>query len=460
MPGHKMGRGLPGFFRKNMPAFDLTEIPGLDNLHFSHGIICRSQRTAARIFGADRTFFLVNGSTAGVHAAVMALCNPTDRIILQRDCHRSAASALMLAGAQPVFMDTGYCEDSGLPLPPTAGSLISLAKRNPGVKALFLTRPGYYGQCSNLRELVETAHSLGIPVIVDEAHGAHLAFSGRLPECAMHTGADICIQSAHKTLPALTQGAFIHTAKHFPEISRLEKCLRMLQTSSPSYIIMASLEYAANFMSRHGEERISNLLLHIARLKCGLKGAVRPAAQERGIYEWDETRLVFDMRGLNMTGFEAERILREKYGIQVEMSDSANIVCITTVADGRREIAALRKALVSMEKKHKAERVKAPHFCWELPEHGLSLSQAKLAVDERVKLDKCEGRISADFITPFPPGVPVLWPGEVIDKDMISKLGELLTAGGTINGISTDGKVSCICENSGNSVQKDCFEKL
>ena len=207
MPGHKMGKGLPAVFRDKLALFDLTEIPGMDNLHFPEGVIMDAQAHAARVFGAERTFFLVNGSTAGIHAAITAICNPGEKLAVQRDSHRSVTGGLILAGAEPVFISGDYDRRTGITLPPVPRQLEQLLDKHGDVAGVLLTRPGYYGQCGDIRELVRIAHEKGKPVIADEAHGAHLAFSERLHECAQRQGR-LSVQSAHKTLPALTQGRF------------------------------------------------------------------------------------------------------------------------------------------------------------------------------------------------------------------------------------------------------------
>lgn len=481
MPGHKMGKGLPAVFRDKLALFDLTEIPGMDNLHFPEGVIMDAQAHAARVFGAERTFFLVNGSTAGIHAAISAICSPGEKLAVQRDSHRSVTGGLMLAGAEPVFISGNYDRRAGITLPPTPRQLEQLLDKHGDVSGVLLTRPGYYGQCGDICELVRIAHEKGKPVIVDEAHGAHLAFSERLPECALSAGADISVQSAHKTLPALTQGAFLHLGKgNLVDGEKVASCLRMLQTTSPSYLIMASLDLAAGIMEKNGEEMLGALLDNIECLKGRFPGSgIRVVdGASLPVYAFDNTRLVFDMRETGLSGFMAEKILRERYNIQVEMSDPFNIVCIATIADGKEELEALGDALLeisgqrnkpytgveqdigpsvgpgvepSIEPGIKPEI--EPLFCDELPERAVPLCETRRFMKERVPLEQSGGRICADIITPYPPGIPVIWPGERIGRDMPARIKVFLSQGGKINGIypsnttkgiREDGKVNSI----------------
>jgi len=447
MPGHKMGKGLPGFFKEKLAFFDLTEIPGMDNLHCPEGVIMDAQAYAARVFGAERTFFLVNGSTAGIHASIMAVCNPGDKLIVQRDSHRSVAGGLMLAGAEPVFLSGCYDKKTGILLPPSPQGLERLLVNHRDVAGVLLTRPGYYGQCSNIHELVSTAHKYGKPVIVDEAHGAHLVFSERLPECALEAGADISVQSAHKTLPALTQGAFLHLGKgHLIDGEKVASCLQMLQTTSPSYIIMASLDLAAGIMEESGVEMLDTLLDNIESLKEQVsEGNIRVVdGKNLPVHAFDDTRLVFDVRQTGLSGFTAEKILKEKYNIQIEMSDPFNIVCIATIADGKDELNALGDALLEMGR-HKTRPYTdiEPLFCDEPPEMEIPLYKVGRLAKERVPLEQSGGRICADIITPYPPGIPVIWPGERIGKDMPARIKEFILQGGTINGICPNGTINC-----------------
>jgi len=260
MPGHKMGIGFPKNFAKNLPKFDITELPNMDNLHFPDGIIKEAQLLAAHAFNANKTFFLVNGATCGVHAAIMTTCEHGSKIIIGRDCHRSAIEGTILANAIPVYVNTEVDNFFGISTGVEPETLKTALEDNPDASAVFVTRPNYYGICSDIEKIVDITHSFGKILIVDEAHGAHFKFNKKLPISALDAGADICVQSAHKTLPALTQGAYLHIKSDSVDIEKLEFYLRLLETTSPSYIIMASLDMARALMEYSGKQLLDNII--------------------------------------------------------------------------------------------------------------------------------------------------------------------------------------------------------
>jgi len=442
MPGHKMGKGILSEFAEYMPLFDVTEIPGTDNLHFPEGPIRKAQELAAGAFGADETFFLVNGSTVGIYAMILALCNPGDKLIVARDCHKSVINGMMLAGVKPVYIRPQFDGQFGIPTSVTLSELEKALADNPDAVGVLLTRPNYYGVCSDIEKIASIVHGYGKVLAVDEAHGAHLAFENSLPVAAMKGGADICVQSAHKTLPALTQGSYLHVRKGRTDIERLKFYLRLLQTSSPSYLIMSSLDVARAVMEHEGSRLLQKLKEYIAGFEksvAQMKGVSMPdlSCPEEGI-TMDWTRVVLNVEKLGITGFEAERKLRAGYGIQVEMSDLYNIVCIATVADGEMEFERLAGALgdmdnMLMQNKPKSDiKVKAYP---ELPEMKIGLGDITRCEKARVPLGKASGRISLDMLTPYPPGIPVVCPGEVITEDVVDYLHCILTSGGKVNGL-------------------------
>lgn len=455
MPGHKMGTGFPREFVKDLARFDMTELPGMDNLHYPEGIINEAQLLAARVFGADKTYFLVNGSSCGIHASIMSVCKPGDRIIIARDCHRSAVTGAMLAGAEPVYVDTEIDDYFGITSLLEPEKLKEKLEKNQDVTAVFLTRPNYYGICSDIGRIAEIVHSYGKILIVDEAHGAHLKFNKALPPSAIQAGADICVQSAHKTLPAFSQGAYLHVKSSIVDISKLEFYLRALQTTSPSYIVMASLDIARGIMECFGEQLLDEVIENTEWLRYYVKNSEGFTALDEGHISksykaLDKTRLVINSRKLGVTGNMASHILREKYGIQVEMSDMFNIVCIATVSDKKEYIKSLYKALrdlpmelkrsglekykkvVDFDKYEKLKKLPPPR-------QGVSLCDIGKTAGKFMELKDSIGKGSRDFIVPYPPGVPLVCPGEIVTYEIVEYIRSLIELGGNVNGVCEKG---------------------
>ena len=443
MPGHKMGKGIPPELLEDLAALDVTEIPGTDNLHYPEGVIDEAQMLAAKAFGADESFFLVNGSTCGIHAMIMAVCRPGDKLIVARDCHRSAITGMMLAGVDPVFIKPGFNPVFGIPTAIDPVELRMLLEANPHAAGVLITRPNYYGICANIREIAEIVHSAGMLLMVDEAHGAHLRFNPALPACAMEGGADICVQSAHKTLPAFTQGAYLHVKSGFVDRERLGYFLRALQTSSPSYIILSMLDIAREIMERYGRELLQELL---AGIRC-LKGDV---SREWGFkflgkdsnagWEFDETRLTINTAACGLSGYDAGKLLRLKYNIQVEMADLNNIVCIATVADGVESLHMLRQGLDGINPGLKGKQLLTDILpnAFDIPARKIRLRNIPDTKGEKVTIDRAAGRVCRGMIVPYPPGIPLVCPGEIITREIAEYIYSIINAGGTVHGIENN----------------------
>jgi len=440
MPGHMAGKGIPDVFKRNWEEIDVTEIPDMDNLHSPRGVISEAQTLAARAFGADRTFFLVNGSTCGMQAVIMTICRPGDRLLVARDAHRSVIAGMMLAGAEPVYIKPEYDRKFGITTILEPGSLKRALEENPDVAGVLITRPTYYGYCSDIEEIARIAHSHGKVLAVDEAHGAHLCFSGSLPVCAMKGGADICVQSAHKTLPALTQGSYLHVKGNIIDVDRLEFYLRLLQTSSPSYMIMAFLDIARAVMERDGSKLLAGLLEDIERFEEEASRIERISLhgrERRKYFERDRSRIVVNTGGLGITGYQAEKFLREDHNIQVEMSDFSNIVCIATPAVDCRSFDALAAALrdLGLRCRNRHPLGEILENILDIPETGIELGKICTCDARAVDLKESAGSVSMDFITPYPPGIPVVCPGEVIPREAVFLAESVLESGGRVQGL-------------------------
>jgi lysine decarboxylase len=439
MPGHLSGRGLPAFLRE-AGRMDLTEIPGTDDLHHPEGAIKEAQELAARLYGAGRTFFLVNGSTAGIYAMIRSAVKPGGRILMGRDCHRSVINAVALMGLDPVYIMPEYDELEDLPLGYDEEGVIKAIAGNPGIEAVLLTRPNYYGIASGIGRIADAAHSIGIPLLIDEAHGAHFPFHPDFPASALKSGADACVQSLHKTLPSLTQTAFLHVAEDSPvDARKAQESVSMLQTTSPSYIFMASMDIAREMMQTEGFSLYSGLRKRILLFDRKLESipGVRRAAAARIGYDADFSRVVLSFRESGLTGYEAERMLREEWGIYPEMADGSHVVFIVTPYHDEADLELLIKALREVAGSGEAGRGRgrAAGRLPGLPERIMLPGEAINSEREIVNLEDAAGRTAAAALTPYPPGIPLVMPGERISADFVQYATEILHSGGRVHGI-------------------------
>ncbi len=445
MPGHKLGAGIPAEFLKEIEKLDLTEISGTDNLHKPTGAIREAQELAASAFGARRSFFLVNGCTAGLHAVIAAMCRPGQRLIVGRDCHRAVINGMLLAGVTPVYMLPEYTEKFCVNTGITAATVRKALETTPDAAGVLITRPNYYGICSDIGEIADVVHTYGKPLAVDEAHGAHLAFNPRLPASALQAGADICVQSAHKTLPAFTQGAYLHIGSDRIDEERLWYFLDMFQTTSPSYVIMTYLDIARAIMHENGKVLLDELLdsIEACSARMTARGIILLGINDVPGFRFDPTRITAKVSELGMTGYQAETLLRDKYNIQVEMSDLHNIVCISTVADDAASIARLFDSLPGLgeygeQDTHPAEPV---YGGLTLPDSVAEPSEILNAGSVRIALDNAAGRVSREIISPYPPGMALVCPGETFTSETVDYLVHIRQCGGVVHGIDENGSV-------------------
>ncbi|MCX8130770.1 MAG: aminotransferase class I/II-fold pyridoxal phosphate-dependent enzyme [Clostridia bacterium] len=451
MPGHKLGIGLPEEFLKDIVRMDLTEIPGTDNLHYPESVIAEAQEIAAEVFGSDHTFFLVNGSTCGIHAIIMSICEPGDKLIVSRDCHKSVINGLILAGAEPVYIKPQFDMDFGIPTVLLPSEVKQALENNPDAVGVLVTRPNYYGLCSDLEEIAEIVHSYGKVLAVDEAHGSHLRFDSRLPVSALDAGADICVQSAHKTLMAFTQGAYLHLKSQRVDTERLRFYLRLLQTTSPSYVIMASLDMTRAIMQYHGKTLMDRLLGMVnsfvqdisanENLPFRVFSAKRP---EHGCT--DITRIVINVEKTGCSGYEIEKILRLNNNIQVEMSDLYNIVCIAAVADRQEFYDRLYDSLCSIADRFKYTGTLADKRIniLNIPRKEVSLKEAVNKKVVKLRLEDAVGRVSSATVTPYPPGIPVVCPGEILLQETVEYIYNIINRGGIVNGLGENHEINVV----------------
>lgn len=457
MPGHKLGKGIPEGFLGKIEKLDLTEIPGTDNLHAPTGAVKKAQELAAEAFGARKSFFLVNGSTVGLHAAIAAMCRPGQRLIAGRDCHSSVINGMLLAGVKPYYILPEYSAEFGINTGVTVSAVKKALDDAPDAVGVLLTRPNYYGVCSDVAAIAKLVHAHGKLLAVDEAHGSHLSFNRRLPAGAMESGADICIQSAHKTLPAFTQGAFLHVGSERADLERLQYFLDMFQTTSPSYIIMAYLDIARAVMQKYGKSLLDGLLdaLDVCSAEMASSGIKILAKADLPGFDHDMTRITANTAAIGISGYNAEKLLRERHKIQVEMSDLYNIVCISTIADDWESIEQLFTALTGLERYGVPDRASEllsltgkkgfPAFTGlSLPADVIEPYEILNAQFEKIPLTGASGRVSRDIVSPYPPGIAFVCPGEKFCRERIEILQDIIRLGGIIHGVDENGYVNVV----------------
>jgi len=474
MPGHKMGSGIPDEFLNEIEKLDITEIPGADDLHRPEGILKQAQELAAAAFGARRSYFVVNGSTGGLHAAIAAVCKPGQRLITGRDSHSSVINGMLMAGALPYYILPEYVPSFQISSGVRPYEVEKALKAAPDAAGVLITRPNYYGICCDIRKISEIVHSYNKVLIVDEAHGPHLAFNKRLPVCSLEAGADICVQSAHKTLPAFTQGAYLHVGSDRIDIDRLEYFLDIYQTTSPSYILMAFLDIARELMQKYGAALLDRLIDSINENKKCFAGRGITLLDKTDVpgFEHDITRLTVNVARLGITGYDAEKLLRQRYNIQAEMSDLTNLVFICTAADSPERIGMLFSVLDKLQKDIACGLCAQDRLTdagtgsggellrWldEMADRRTELSGRSAepggkvadpryimnAETERVKLEDAAGRISKCTISPYPPGIALVCPGETISEEAVKYLLDVIKAGGKVHGTAGDGSVAVL----------------
>jgi arginine decarboxylase len=446
-PGHKRGRGIARslltHWGDRVFRADLPELPELDNLFAPAGVIQAAQELAAAAFGADRTWFLVNGSTCGVMAAILATCGPGEKIILPRNSHQSAIAGLVLAGAIPIFVQPDYDAELDLAHSITPQSVAMALTQHPDAKAVMMLYPTYYGVGGDVQAIAQLAHRHGIPLLVDEAHGAHFAFHPDLPISALAAGADLTVQSIHKTLSAMTQAAMLHTQGNLVVGDRVSQALQLVQSTSPSYLLLASLDAARQQMATEGKSLLAQTLAladtartYIQQIP-GLFTLNPEAANRPGFVALDRTRLTVTVSALGINGFAADEFLRDRFQVTAELPTLQHLTFIISLGNTAADIEQLVTAFHALSERTEYRSSAAPGLPLSdapLPPAPLTPRQAFFAATEVLPVAAAIDRISAELVCPYPPGIPVLMPGEVITEAAIEFLRQVLEAGGVVSG--------------------------
>lgn len=434
MPGHK--RQSMGNWTAE--EIDITEITGFDNLHHAEGILREAQDRAAETFGADETFFLVNGSTAGLLAAVCGTVKKGGRLLMARNCHKAVYHAVYLMELKTTYLypkQTAFGIQGSIP----PEQVKTMLEQYPDTEAVLLTSPTYDGVLSDIASIAEIVHAKGIPLIVDEAHGAHFSFSKGFPQKALALGADLCIESAHKTLPAYTQSALLHYRKNpWVDLERVKRYLGIYQSSSPSYILMAGLDRCTRILREQGTElfAVFEERLHDFYEKCKILQRItvlssdgkigETGENDLGIWARDPSKILICAEGAGLHGQELAELLREKYHLEMEMASGHYVTALTTLMDTQEGFDRLFAALQEIDQRDRSESASNEVFTTDdiycRAEKALEIAEAMDAPKQTVPLMGSAGSVSGEFVYLYPPGIPILAPGERVTEEILETL--------------------------------------
>lgn len=473
MPGHK--RRLNTIFPElveNPFSIDVTEIEGLDELHDPKGIIREAENRASEIYGSDKSYYLVNGATCGIMAAISAVCDYGDTILISRNCHKSVYNAIRLLGLKAVYMMPEWNDELsmfGAVSPEVVKNTLKnyMNKDHSRVKAVVIVSPTYEGVVSDVEKIAKLVHKEKLPLIVDEAHGAHFEFVSNvnetisstnyknIPRPAIRLGADIVVESLHKTLPAMTQCAILHMKKGLVSEKRLDEFVSLYQSTSPSYVFMATMEACIEKMDfeRDGRFIVFKQLVTEYRKKLSELEHIHLVNgddfKKYSNSDYDYSRLVFSVKNCGIeteegvvpfTGQMFSEMLEREYGQTMEMAGGNYVVAIATIADDKEAFEALYLALDTIDKELMDFAYEADTLLYETPpEKRMEIYDAKSRGEIRVPIDDAVGRVSSDFIYIYPPGIPIVTPGEIISRDVIRGIRRSLEFGRNVKGVEAEG---------------------
>ncbi|MDP4177826.1 MAG: aminotransferase class I/II-fold pyridoxal phosphate-dependent enzyme [Bacillota bacterium] len=438
MPGHKSGRGfLETTEGKNLYdnfiKGDITEVEGLDNLHHPEGVIAEAQKLLSEFYGSKKSYFLVNGSSSGNLAMIFSSFNEGDKVIIERNCHRSVLNGVILRKLRPVYVKNKFNNIYNAPISVNKEHFLQVVNENKDAKGIIVTYPNYYGVCVNLKFIIKEAEKYNMKVLVDSAHGAHFGVCEGLPESAVRLGAHMVVMSAHKTLPSLTQTAYLHVSDK-ADIDRVDFYVSSLLSTSPSYMLMASMDYARFYLDKYGKETFESLLstannyrkkindigfFHVISKKELIENNLSGLSND--IYDLDESRYIINIP----KGYSGEKLLMylRDEGIQAEMSDESNVVLIFSPFNHEEDFEKLYQVLCKCNiEKIKNEIGSSEIIICDLPNIKLLPYEVLLKEKKSVKFEMSEGLICAEAVVPYPPGIPIIMPGEVYSDEVIKAI--------------------------------------
>ncbi|MGW5955760.1 aminotransferase class I/II-fold pyridoxal phosphate-dependent enzyme [Bacillus mycoides] len=435
VPGHKNGLNFPqkasgGF--KDILSIDVTELTGLDDLHSPFECIDEAQQLLAEVYGVHKSYFLINGSTVGNLAMILSCCGEHDIVLVQRNCHKSIINGLKLAGANPVFLNPWIDEVHNVPVGVRDEVIKEAITKYPNAKALILTHPNYYGMGIDLEASIAYAHAHKIPVLVDEAHGAHFCIGDPFPKSALVYGADIVVHSAHKTLPAMTMGSYLHINSRLVSEEKVSSYLSMLQSSSPSYPIMASLDIARFAIAVIKEEGHDEIVEFLRRFKEGLRSIPQIAILQYP--SQDELKVTVQTR-CQLSGYELQSVF-EKVGIYTEMADPYNVLLILPLQVNEGYMKAIEIIRLAMQQYKVKDKTASIRYTYkgEISPLPYTYKQLERYETKLVSIEEAVGMIAAEMVIPYPPGIPLIMYGERITKEHTKQITHLEKTGARFQG--------------------------
>lgn len=447
MPGTKRNsNAIDGLFMGNPYDIDITEIDGFDNLHNADGIIRDAQKRAAKLYGADETYFLVNGSTAGILSAVCGATKKGDNILVARNCHVSVYNAILLRELNPYYIIPESDKATGIYYGIKLADVKSAIGNNEkNISSVIITSPTYEGYISEIKEIADFLHSMGISLIVDEAHGAHFNFSDAFPESAVNAGADVVINSIHKTLPALTQTALLHINKGLVDVERIKRYWNIYQSTSPSYVLMASMDRCMSIIERNGKELFDNYVSNIMSLRKQLNSSLKNIK----LLDTDDISKIILVCN---NGKKLMDLLLKKYNIQLEMASFKYVIAMTSIADDVEYYKAFAKAVIEADQELSGIDADNVETFMINSEFDVAKSPANALIEQdnygyedySINSSDIYGKISLSSILLYPPGMPVVNIGERINKDVIDIIIKAKNAGLEVPGLIGEGKIRCL----------------
>lgn len=446
MPGHKRNMELYG---GKLPLnLDITEIDGFDDLHHAKSVLKEAQERAAKVFHAGETHFLINGSSVGIISAILGCTNRGDKILVARNCHKSIYAAIYLNDLRPIYLYPRYYEESQLNGTCRASNIQSMLEEHSDIKAVVLVSPTYDGVVADISRIKEMTHAYGVPLIVDEAHGAHLGFHDYFPENSNTAGADVVIHSVHKMLPSLTQTALLHINGPYVEPEKIRRYLDILQSSSPSYVLMASIDACVDLMETKGKELMAEYAKNLSELRENLRDNLKVLKMVRRSSlnaTYDPSKIVISTKNAPISSRELYDILLEKYHLQMEMAAGSYVLAMTSLADTKEGFDRLYQALMEIDTGLKPLEEPAQES-WELPKLTAVCSIAEASEKSgkeciSLPLEESAGYVSREFAYVYPPGIPFIVMGERIEEKVIRLLMQHEEAGFVIEGLKEKGKI-------------------
>lgn len=434
VPGHKQGKAIPAVsWLHEIAKYDLTEVGELDDLHQPEGVIAEAQSLAAKVFGAQKTWFLVGGTTAGILAAVLSVCKPGEKILIARNSHQAVYHGCYLAGAEAICMEARFDPITQKELPYTAELVEQYLQQHPDIQAVFLTSPNYYGRTIPIAEIAEKCHRANVPLLIDEAHGAHFAFHSALPVSALSSGADLVVQSTHKMLPSFTMSSMLHIQGELLEEEAISEALRMVESSSPSYPLLASLDLARQIMEQQGEELLEEKIKELIDFRLHLRNHKHITEL---FHLGQDPFKIYLTSNKSVTGFRIGEWLESK-GIYTEMADAFGVLAVASIGSKKRELLLLQQALDKLDQEISTwAEEEIPRFPERsIASHSISYESIRKQEVAWIPITEAVGKLAAKPIIPYPPGVPTILPGESYTESNLAWIQKLVYAGAKIRGI-------------------------